>query len=99
MSRNSENGPHSRSLHVVNAHFKKFQLNITSTLSIESGRASYHRNKQNYGIERLKKAIAYKQDATADEIVKVIRQDVLNWMGSAAPIDDFTLLVMEVLES
>ncbi|MEM7330615.1 MAG: SpoIIE family protein phosphatase [Chloroflexota bacterium] len=55
-------------------------------------------NKQNYGIERLKKTIAFKSNATADEVVKLIRQDVRHWMGSAAPIDDFTLLVMEALE-
>lgn len=55
--------------------------------------------KQNYGIDRLKKAVCYKANATAKDIVDIVRQDVQNWMGTAAPFDDFTLLVTEVLNN
>lgn len=53
--------------------------------------------RQNYGLERLKTAVAYKENATAGELVKTILKDVEEWMGAADPFDDFTLLVTEVL--
>lgn len=52
--------------------------------------------KDHYGLDRLKTAVGHLEDRAPQAVVQTIRDDVANWVGTADPIDDFTLLVLEV---
>ncbi|NEO85647.1 MAG: PP2C family protein-serine/threonine phosphatase [Spirulina sp. SIO3F2] len=52
-------------------------------------------NKKQYGIERLCEMISHYSDRSAEEIQKVIIQDVYQHIGEQKVLDDITLLVLK----
>jgi len=54
-----------------------------------------NRDGERYGIERLKKAIKEYQHRDAEEMLKMIYEEVLNFSGGAPQMDDVTLVIVK----
>lgn len=53
-------------------------------------------NKDEYGFERLEKLVSENAEKTADEILRIIKIDLNNFVGDADPSDDITLVVAKI---
>jgi sigma-B regulation protein RsbU (phosphoserine phosphatase) len=54
-------------------------------------------NQDRFGLSRLKELFERHQAKSADELMKIIRDEVYAFIGDVPQYDDITLVVMEVL--
>lgn len=53
-------------------------------------------NEQLYGVERMLEALNRKTDVNAEELTKIVKEDVERFAGNAQQFDDITMLALKV---